>query len=323
MNSIKMKAKYINPFTDFGFKKIFGEQASKELLIDFLNALIPQANKIIDLNFKNTEHLGQKELDRNAIFDIYCENQSNEKFIVELQKAKQNYFRERTIYYSTFPIREQAEKGEWNYNLNAVFCIGILDFTFNDYESEPEKSEVVHTIKLKNQHGNTFYEKLTYIYIEMPNFNKLEDNLSSRLDKWLFFIKNLEDFQSIPSIFSDEIFEKAFEKAELAKFGQEEMDKYESSLKLYRDLKGVIDTAFIDGRSEGKIEGLEEGRQEGLEEGRQEGLEEGRLEGLEEGRLEGLQEGKYNMAKLLKDNGVQIQLIIQTTGLTREEIDLL
>jgi len=302
-----MKAKYINPFTDFGFKKIFGEQASKELLIDFLNALIPQANKIIDLNFKNTEHLGQKELDRNAIFDIYCENQSNEKFIVELQKAKQNYFRERTIYYSTFPIREQAEKGEWNYNLNAVFCIGILDFTFNDYESEPEKSEVVHTIKLKNQHGNTFYEKLTYIYIEMPNFNKLEDNLSSRLDKWLFFIKNLEDFQSIPSIFSDEIFEKAFEKAELAKFGQEEMDKYESSLKLYRDLKGVIDTAFIDGRSEGKIEGLEEGRQEGLE----------------EGRLEGLEEGKYNMAKLLKDNGVQIQLIIQTTGLTREEIDLL
>ena len=294
-----MKAKYINPFTDFGFKKIFGEQASKELLIDFLNALIPQANKIIDLNFKNTEHLGQKELDRNAIFDIYCENQSNEKFIVELQKAKQNYFRERTIYYSTFPIREQAEKGEWNYNLNAVFCIGILDFTFNDYESEPEKSEVVHTIKLKNQHGNTFYEKLTYIYIEMPNFNKLEDNLSSRLDKWLFFIKNLEDFQSIPSIFSDEIFEKAFEKAELAKFGQEEMDKYESSLKLYRDLKGVIDTAFIDGRSEGKIEGLEEGRQAGL------------------------QEGKYNMAKLLKDNGVQIQLIIQTTGLTREEIDLL
>jgi predicted transposase/invertase (TIGR01784 family) len=310
-----MKAKYINPFTDFGFKKIFGEQAGKELLIDFLNALIPQANKIIDLNFKNTEHLGQKELDRNAIFDIYCENQSNEKFIVELQKAKQNYFRERTIYYSTFPIREQAEKGEWNYNLNAVFCIGILDFTFNDYESEPEKSEVVHTIKLKNQHGNTFYEKLTYIYIEMPNFNKLEENLSSRLDKWLFFIKNLEDFQSIPSIFSDEIFEKAFEKAELAKFGQEEMDKYESSLKLYRDLKGVIDTAFIEGRSEGKIEGLEEGRQEGLEEGR--------LEGLEEGRLEGLQEGKYNMAKLLKDNGVQIQLIIQTTGLTREEIDLL
>lgn len=302
-----MKAKYINPFTDFGFKKIFGEEASKELLIDFLNALIPQANKIIDLKFNNTEHLGLREADRYAIFDIYCENESNEKFIVELQKAKQNYFKERTIYYSTFPIREQAEKGQWNYNLSAVFCIGILDFTFDDYECEPEKSEVVHTIKLKNQHGKTFYDKLTYIYVEMPNFNKLEENLSSRLDKWLFFIKNLEDFQSIPSIFSDKIFVKAFEKAELAKFGQEEMDKYEASLKVYRDLYSVIDSAFIEGRSEGKIEGLEEGRQEGLEEGRQAGL----------------QEGKYNMAKLLKDNGVQIELIIQTTGLTKEEIDLL
>ena len=203
-----MKAKYINPFTDFGFKKIFGEEASKELLIDFLNALIPQANKIIDLKFKNTEHLGLREADRYAIFDIYCENESNEKFIVELQKAKQNYFKERTIYYSTFPIREQAEKGQWNYNLAAVFCIGILDFTFDDYESEPEKSEVVHTIKLKNQNGKTFYDKLTYIYVEMPNFNKPEENISSRLDKWLFFIKNLEDFQSIPSIFSDEIFAK-------------------------------------------------------------------------------------------------------------------
>ena len=175
-----MKAKYINLFTDFGFKKIFGEEASKPLLIDFLNALLPQTNKIIDLSFKNTEQLGQTDADRKAIFDIYCENELGEKFIVELQKAKQNYFKERTIYYSTFPIREQAEKGEWNYNLKAVFCVGILDFTFDDYESEPEKNEVVHTIKLKNQNGKTFYEKLTYIYLEMPNFKLSEIELNSR-----------------------------------------------------------------------------------------------------------------------------------------------
>ncbi len=137
----------------------------------------------------------------------------------------------------------------------------------------------------------------------MPNFNKPEDNLTSRLDKWLFFIKNLEDFQSIPSIFSDEIFAKAFEKAELAKFGQEEMDQYESSLKVYRDLYSVIDSAFIEGKTEGRMEGIEEGRQEGLQVGRQ--------------------EGKRDMAKLLKDNGAQVDLIILTTRFTREEIDLL
>ncbi len=245
-----MKAKYVNPFTDFGFKKIFGEEASKPLLIDFLNALLPHADKIIDLTFKNNEQLGQTDLDRKAIYDIYCENEKNEKFIVELQKAKQNYFKERTIYYSTFPIREQAEKGEWNYKLKAVYCIGILDFTFNDYESELEKSDVVHTIKLKNQHGKTFYDKLTFIYLEMPNFKTAESQLSTRLDQWLYFIKHLEDFQTIPAIFSDEVFSQAFAKAELAKFGQLELANYENSLKTYRDLKGVIDTAFDEGKLE-------------------------------------------------------------------------
>ena len=286
-----MKAKYINPFTDFGFKKIFGEEASKALLMDFLNALLPQANKIIDLTFKNTEQLGQTHADRKVIYDIYCENKAGEKFIVELQKAKQNYFKERTIYYSTFPIREQAEKGEWNYHLKAVYCICILDFTFDDYENEPEKNEVVHTIQLKNQNGKTFYDKLTYIYVEMPNFKQTENDLKTRLDKWLFFIKHLEDFQTIPTIFADDIFTQAFEKAELAKFGQTELDSYENSLKLYRDLKGVIDTAFDEGKLEGKVEGK-----------------------IEE---------KLEIAKALKTNQVSIDIIIKTTGLTKAEINKL
>jgi predicted transposase/invertase (TIGR01784 family) len=282
-----MKAKYLNPFTDFGFKKIFGEEASKPLLIDFLNALLHQSDKIVDLSFKNNEQLGQTDLDRKAIYDIYCENEKGEKFIVELQKAKQNYFKERTVYYSTFPIREQAEKGEWNYNLKAVYCVGILDFTFDDYETEPEKSEVVHTIKLKNQYGKTFYDKLTFIYLEMPNFKQTETELETRLDKWLYFIKHLEDFQTIPTIIADEVFSQAFEKAELAKFGQAELANYENSLKIYRDLKGVIDSAFDEGKLEGKLEGI--------------------LEGKLEGKLE----------------TVKVEDIIKLTGLTKEEIERL
>ncbi len=290
-----MKAKYVNPFTDFGFKKIFGEEASKSVLIDFLNALLPLEDKIADLSFKNTEQLGQTDADRKAIYDIYCESENGEKFIVELQKAKQNYFRERTIYYSTFPIREQAEKGVWNYNLKAVYCIGILDFTFDDYENEPEKSEVVHTIKLKNQHGKVFYDKLTYIYLEMPNFKQTESDLKTRLDKWLYFIKNLEDFQTIPTIFSDEVFTQAFEKAELAKFNQAELDGYETSLKIFRDNKAVFDyaieNAFDEGRSEGKLEGKLEGRSE--------------------------------VAKALKESGVATEIIVKTTGLSANEIEKL
>lgn len=292
-----MKAKYINPFTDFGFKKIFGEEASKPLLLDFLNALLPENSKIKNLSFQNPEHLGQTEVDRKSLFDIFCEAENGEKFIVELQKAKQNYFKERTIYYSTFPIREQAERGEWNYNLKPVFCIGILDFTFDDYETESEKTEVVHTIKLKDQNGNTFYDKLTYIYLEMPNFNKSENQLVTRLDKWLFFIKHLEDFQSIPAIFKDElIFRNAFEKAELAKFNHSEYESYERSLKDYRDIKGILDTAY----DEGKLEGIEEGKVLGIEEGK---LEEKR-EIVRQGKKMGL--SNLDLSKL--------------TGLSEEEI---
>ena len=271
-----MKAKYVNPFTDFGFKKIFGEEASKPLLLDFLNSLLPASDKIKTLAFKNTEHLGQTKIDRKSLFDIYCEAENGQKFIVELQKAKQNFFKERTIYYSTFPIREQAEKGEWNYDLNAVYCIGILDFTFDDYENEPEKHEVVHTIKLKNQNGKVFYKKLTYIYLEMPNFFTPEQELQTRLDKWLYFIKHLEDFQNIPSIFKDEtIFNQAFEKAELAKFDNQQWESYESSLKEYRDMKGYIDSAYDEGKLEGKME----------------------------------------VARSLKAAGIFIEIIAQTTGL--------
>lgn len=302
-----MKAKYINPFTDFGFKKIFGEEASKPLLLDFLNALLPQQNKIIDLTFKNSEQLGQTDADRKAIYDIYCETDKGEKFIVELQKAKQNYFKERTIYYSTFPIREHAEKGEWNYNLKAVYCIGILDFTFDDYESEPEKSEVVHTIKLKNQNGKTFYDKLTYIYLEMPNFNLTEENLATRLDQWLYFIKHLEDFQSIPTIFNDDVFAQAFEKAEISMYRQAELEQYEASLKVFRDNKAVYDYA------------IETARNEGLNKGIIEGLNKGIIEGKIEGKLE----GKLEVAKALKLRGISTDIIIQSTGLSESEINKL
>jgi predicted transposase/invertase (TIGR01784 family) len=287
----KMKAKYINPFTDFGFKKIFGEEESKPLLTDFLNALLPPDNHITDLSFKNTEQLGQTDADRKAVYDIYCETDKGEKFIVELQKAKQNYFRERTIYYSTFPIREQAEKGNWNYNLKAVFCVGILDFTFDDYDTEREKNQVVHTILLKNQNGKVFYDKLTYIYLEMPNFKKEEQDLTTRLDKWLYFIKNLEDFQTIPMIFADEIFTQAFEKAALAKLEPAEQDRYEYSLKVFRDNKATFDYATETAYSEG--------------------------------RLDGKRDGKIEAAKSLKENGVPINIIAKATGLSEDEIKTL
>jgi len=296
-----MKAKYINPFTDFGFKKIFGEEASKPLLMDFLNSLLPPEHIIAELTFNNTELLPSTDSDRRAIYDIYCQNERGEKFIVELQKAKQNFFKERTIYYSTFPISQQAEKGNWNYDLKAVYCIGILDFKFDDYQVNEKNTDVLHVVKLKNQHGAVFYEKLTYIYLEMPNFKKKENELNSRLDQWLYFINNLEDLQQIPQIFADTVFITAFQKAELAAMSTTDITRYEGSLKIYRDLKGVVDTAFD--------EGMEKGMEKGKEVGRQ------------EGEKIGLEREKTNVALNAIKVGMENSTIQLLTGLSEKKIE--
>jgi predicted transposase/invertase (TIGR01784 family) len=279
-----IEGKYINPFTDFGFKKLFGEEISKDLLINFLNQLLPSEHKITELKFKQTENLGSTEIDRKAIFDIYCENENGEKFIVELQKAKQNFFKDRMVYYSTFPIQEQAKKGDWDYKLTAIYCIGILDFIFDD--EKEQKDKYLHYVALTEQETKkVFFNKLHYIYLEMPKFNKSENELITEIDKWSYFIKNLQNLDHIPAKLQNEIFIKAFEIAEIAKFDRKQLEEYEQSLKYYRDIKNVVDTSFV--------EGIEEGRKE----------------------------EKYDVVKNGKKEGLSIDILIKLTGLSKEEIE--
>jgi predicted transposase/invertase (TIGR01784 family) len=188
---MRVKDKYINPFTDFGFKKLFGTEPNKDLLIDFLNELLRKdEGEIRDITFLSKEQLGRTIDDRKAIFDIYCENESGDKFIVELQKAKQNYFKDRSIYYSTFPIQSQAEKGDWNFQLKSVYTVGILDFIFE--ENKGDKEVFHHEVQLFDKNSQiVFYDKLTYIYLEMPKFSKTIDELETHFDKWLYIIQNL------------------------------------------------------------------------------------------------------------------------------------
>lgn len=250
--------KYVNPFTDFGFKKLFGEEPHKELLISFLNTLLPEKHRIQDLQYTRNEYRGYTSLDRKAIFDLNCVSPSGEHFIVELQKAKQNYFKDRSVYYSTFPIQEQAQRGDWDYKLAAVYTIGILDFVF-DEDKAADNKEVMHTIQLKNQNGHVFYDKLTFIYLTLPNFKKTQQELVTEQDKWFYIFRYLHELQEVPTVLHEAIFLKLFEVAQIACFNPEERQAYEDSLKYYRDLKNVTDTAEQKGREEGISLGLERG----------------------------------------------------------------
>ena len=291
-----MTARYINPYTDFGFKKLFGEEANKDLLVDFLNQLLPDLHKIVNLTFKNTERPGSLKEDRRAIFDIHCENEKGDKFIVEMQKAKIKFFKDRSLFYTTFPIKEQAEKGDWNFRLKPIYCVAILDFTFDD---DRMQKTYLSNVKLKDQYCQTFYDKLTYIFIEMPRFTKGEDELVNHFDKWLYFLKNLESFQNIPEILKEEVFVKGFEVAEIANFDEIQLAEYEESLKVYRDLKGVVDTSF------------EEGEKMGME------------KGIIKGKIEGEKSKSLEIAKNLKKSGVDFKIIVKSTGLSIEEIEKL
>ncbi|MCI5125334.1 MAG: Rpn family recombination-promoting nuclease/putative transposase, partial [Candidatus Electrothrix sp. AR5] len=242
------KERYINLFTDYGFKKIFGEEPNKNLLLDFLNELLrEEQGEIKALTYLKTEQLGDTDIDRKAIFDLYCENEQGEKFIVELQKSKQNFFKDRALYYSTFPIREQAERGDWNFKLKAVYTVAILDFVFDEDKNTPEKYR--YDVKLTDTDTNrVFYDKLTFIYLEMPKFTKSLDDLESRFDKWLYVIRNLNRLERLPDTLREQVFEQLFDTAEIARFTPDQVRSYEKSLKYYRDMKNSLDTAFDDGK---------------------------------------------------------------------------
>ncbi|HBX53785.1 MAG: hypothetical protein A2275_07275 [Bacteroidetes bacterium RIFOXYA12_FULL_35_11] len=288
------REKYINPFTDYGFKRLFGEEPNKDLLLDFLNELLKnEQGTIKDLTYLKTEKLGDVEESRKAVFDLYCENEKGEKFIVEIQKTKQKFFKDRSVYYSTFPIREQAKRSGWNFELKAVYTVAILDFVFDEDKKDNDKFR--YDVKLSdiNTH-KVFYDKLTFIYLEMPKFNKTIEQLETRFDKWLYVIRNLNRLDRVPDKLREQIFEKLFEIAEIAKFTNEELMEYEESLKSYRDLQNSIDTAVE--------EALEKERKEQEEKKYQE---------------------KIQLAKLMISQKEPIEKINKYTGLSTEEIEKL
>lgn len=301
--------RYVNPYTDFGFKMLFGTEVNKELLISFVNSLFAGKEVIKDLTYLNTEHLGTSEMDRRAVFDVCCENEKGEKILIEMQRGEQQFFKDRSLYYSTFPIREQGKKGEWNYRLKAVYVIGVLNFIFDD-QSE---GYFHHEVKLMDVNTHeVFYDKLTFIYLEMPKFNKHENELKTMFEKWLFVLRNLSRLMERPVALQERVFTRLFEAAEIAKFTKEQYDAYEDSLKVYRDWKNTIETAIIKATAEATAKAMAEGMAEGMAKGMAKGIAEGEVKGEAKANRE-------NALKMLK-KGYPLEDIIEITGLTKEEI---
>ena len=289
MGTLGLQERYVNFYTDFAFKKLFGTEINKELLISFLNSLFDGQEVIKDLTYLNPEQLGEAYTERKAVFDVYCENENGEKFIVEMQNARQDFFKDRSVYYSTFPIREYAEKGNWNFKLGRIYCVGILNFSFDEDKASPSYR---HTVKLAEiETGKVFYDKLTFVYLEMPKFRKEKSELVTVFDKWLYAIKHLGDLEERPAELKEAIFKRLFEQAEIANFTAEERYDYRESQKNFWDLNNVIETAEM------------------------------------KGRVKGIAEGEHtkalDIARNLKSYGMPMSQIIAMTGLSEDDINVL
>lgn len=252
--------RYVNPYTDFGFKWLFGTEVNKELLIGFLNALLHLPSPIRDITYENVARLGDTLDDRRAVFDVYCVSESGEQFLVEMQREIQEFFIDRSIYYASFPIRDQAVRGEkWDFNLSAIYTVGILDFTFDDSPQYHHEVKLVDTTSEK-----VFYDKLTFVYLEMPKFRKDISSCTTFLDKWMYVLKNLTRLLDRPVELQQKVFRQLFRTAEVANFTESQRAQYEESLKAYRDWNNVLEMRDRASRAEGHAEGRAEGMAEGI-----------------------------------------------------------
>jgi predicted transposase/invertase (TIGR01784 family) len=249
---------FINPKTDFGFKKIFG---NKTLLIAFLRTVLSE--EITEIEYLHAEQLGYIEENRKAVYDVYCMTSAGKRFIVEMQASPQPHLAERLLFYVAYPIISQAPKGKvmkinkageqvesaWDYSIEGIYMIVISE---NDMFTEAVARNIpVETVKLVRQTVNIVYtDKLKFVTIELSKFKKTETELDTLLDKWLFSMKNMEKLPNRPQELNDEIFEKLYENAKIFNLTEKEMKAYNKSIMKYDDVILAVDYAEERGRKE-------------------------------------------------------------------------
>ncbi len=315
------KMRFIEPLTDFGFKKLFADPENSDILIDLLNAILDNqgADRIEEIEYLPTEHLGDGEKDRKAVFDLYCRSQAGEYFIVEMQRSYQLNYTGRALFYASYALRDQNVRGDWSFDLKAIIVITLLGHRLQETPGKQplQSGQYLYSYRLtEDQNSNDKINLERFIFIELQGLKKKLNELSTRLDKWVYIINHISSWLDRPQTYSeDQVFEKFLSCAEITKYNRQERYHYERSLKILRDEYAAQVAQYTLGRAEGLEEGIEKGRKEGIEKGRKEGIEKGRKEGREEGITAGIEKGRKlaqkNMLQRLRQLGHDDEQICQ------------
>lgn len=309
--------RFINPFTDWGFKMLFGQEANKDILIFFLNELLKGERKIEDIEFLDKEQLGDSSDDRSLIYDVYCKTGDQEYIIVEMQNKSQANFVDRSLYYVSKSLVSQAHKGDWRYKVTAVYGVFFMNFKMANALDAKLRTDV---ILADRDTGRQVSDKLRMIYLQLPYFNKSENECENDFERIIYVLKKMEALERMPFEKKNFIFTKLAKIAEVRKLTDRERIAYDTSLKKYWDTYNVFTTAVEEGlakgHAEGRAEGLAEGRAKGLAEGRAEG----RTEGLSEGEAKGRRKSLESIAVKMARGGMAYDAIEKFTGLSEDEI---
>ena len=331
-------AQFINPFSDWGFKHIFGREISKDLLICFLNELFAGEFVIKSLAFGNKEQIGLSKDSREVIFDIYCTTDEGKEIIVEMQNRGQEHFIDRALYYTSRVIVNQGIKGEWDYDIRPVYTICFMNFIDPLLPLGKFRTDM---ILADRDNGKMVSDKIRMVYLMLPFFEKTETECETDFERWIFVLKNMNTFERMPFLAKNAVFKKLAEISDLRTLSKKDMDKYEDSIRIMRDAYATYKYAIKTGLEDGRKQGLEEGMAQGIEKGMAQGIEKGMAQGIEKGMAQGIEKGmaqgmaqgiekgkaeaerqkNIEFAKLMLSDGDSTEKIQRYTGLTAEEIN--
>ena len=261
---------YIDLLSDYGFKRVFGSDPNKDLLIHFLNEVFQGRKRITDIQYEKNEHPGDGPEQGAVIFDLLCTGDQGEKFLIEVQREKQKHFSHRAYVYGSRLVSglvPDGDRTEWRYQIPETYIISILE----NFSIDSEDKQYLSVFSTRNEVSNKILKgSSTYIFIELRNFVKTLTELRSDLDKWLYVLKNMSRMNKIPQYLKKAVFQKLFQISAYVNLSEEEKKMYNKSIKYQWDLANIIDTATEEGFEQGEIKGEARGRGEGRTEGKAE-----------------------------------------------------
>jgi len=285
---------FADPKSDVAFKKIFGNENRREILVSFLNAVLdlPEGKRVVDVEILTPYQAPRLEGLKESTLDVRAKDQRGVQYIVEMQVQKRAGFRRRVLYYSSRAYAGQIKAAEDYPKLNQVIFIGICNFDIFETTDYLSRHLILEKKTLKQE-----LKDLEFNFIELTKFNKSLEELEGVIEQWIFFLKNAPELQLIPDNVSDPGLKAAYETANKFQWTEQELEVYD----------------YWSMRSRDELGSYEAGVEDGIEKGIEQGIEKGIEQGLEQGKLE--------TARKMLEKGISLNDIQEITGLSVEQLE--